>query len=342
MKIEMKLAFGPVLAAFAALAINVTPSQAVAQAKNCPAAVGAVLKTLKINPKAVLPRDIRLACIRTGNKPAMASRNVLNGFLVRAKIKPGPVKPANCLDAVLYATAIAGMPAKVATLPNLAAACKNAKGRPALASRNFSHVFVMKNKIAAAPAAPAALAKTCAGRITAISKGLKLNPKFANARDIATACKRGKGRPVLTMRNYLDRFVVMAKIGPSIIRRAPSCPGVMGAVSKTLALNPKFASPKNLVTACKNAGQKPVLATRNFLAAFAKKFKVDNGKPAPAKMAKSCVGRLSAVTKHLRMNPKFANAKDIATACKIVKGKPALASRNFAARFVKTFKITAK
>jgi len=113
----------------------------------------------------------------------------------------------------------------------------------------------------------------------------------------------------------------------------------MAIVSGTLALTPNFATPKNLATACQRAKGRPVLATANFLNAFVKKFKVANGKPAPAKIAKSCVGRLTGVTRALSMNPKFANAKDIATACKIAKGKPALASRNFSGRFVKTYKI---
>jgi len=313
------------------------------------AAVTGVIKTLKISPKAILPRDIRLACIRTGNKPALASRNQLSYFVNKAKIKPGPLAIGNCLDAVLYSTATAGMPAAAATLPNLAAACKAAKGRPALASRNVSHRFVVANKIAAAPAASAALAKSCAGRITAISKALKLNPKFANARDISVACKRGKGRPVLTMRNYLDRFVVTAKIAPSVLRtmpakpgagqRPPACPQVMAQVSKTLALSPKFATGKNLATACQRAKGRPALATANFLNAFVGKFKIANGKPAPAAVAKTCVGRLTSVTRTLRMNPKFANGKDIAMACKIAKGKPALATHNFTARFVKVNNI---
>ena len=53
-------------------------------------------------------------------------------------------------------------------------------------------------------------------------------------------------------------------------------------------------------------------------------------------MAKTCVGKLTSVTKQLRINAKFANANDIATACKIAKGKPALATRNFTTRFVKS------
>ena len=230
---------GLTLAGVIAVGAAIDASPAHAQAKNCPAAVGAVMKTLRISTKAVLPRDIKLACIRTGNKPALASRNLLGHFVGKMKIKPGPLAIGNCSDALLYTSTTAGMPPAFANLKDIATACKLAKERPALASRNFSHRFVVNNKLEGAKAAPADLAKTCTGRITAISKALKLNPKFANAKDIATACKLGKGRPVLTMRNYLDRFVVSAKIAPSVRKpgqagRAGQAAGLPGGLDQRL------------------------------------------------------------------------------------------------------------
>ena len=321
-------------------AIDATPAHA--QAQNCPAAGATVMKTLRISPKAVLPRDIRLACIRTGGKPALASRNLLGGFIGKMKIQPGPLAIGDCVDALLYTSATAGLPAAYANLKDIATACQRAKDRPALASRNFSHRFVVTNKLEAAPAAPADLAKICTGRVTAISTALKLNPKIANAKDLATACKIGKGRPVLTMRNYLDRFVVAAKIAPSVRKPAapakpPACPVVLTNVSKTLALSPKFANKKDIGTACQRAKGRPALATSNVLNRFVATFKItpDKPKPAPAAVAKSCVGKLTEVTKLLRIDPKFANAKDIAKSCRLAKGKRALASRNFTGRFVK-------
>lgn len=333
---------GMSLAAGAFVALTLDAAPVYAQGANCPAAVTGVMNNLRINPKAVLPRDIRLACIRTGDKPALASRNLLQRFIVANKIKPGPVAPKSCGDALLLVTTTAGMPAGFATLPNIGTACKNAKERPALAARNFSHRFVLANKVDAMPAADANLAKSCPGRITAISKALRLNPKFANAKDIATACQRGKGRPVLAMRNYLDRFVVTAKIAPSVLKAsgAPAgCPGAVTQVSKILSINPKAATPREVSGACNSAKGRPALAASRFLNRFIAKAKITAAKPAPANIAKSCPGRLMAVSKTLRLNPKFANPKDVATACRIAKGKPALASRNFLGRFIKVNNI---
>jgi len=335
-----------IVAAGLALALESAPAQA--QAPDCAAAVTNIVKTLRLNPKVVSVRDIHLACLRTGNKPALASRNLLQHFVTTAKITPGPVSPANCGDAVLFATATAGMPEAAAPMQAIGQACQATKGRAALASRDLAHRFVVANKLDQAKPADAKVANTCPGRIKAISAALKLNPKFANDADIATACKKGNGRPVLTMRNYLDRFVVTAKIAPSVLRpegkpgqQAAGCPDAVTQVMKTLAINPKIANPKNLATACQRAKDRPALASANFLDYFVKQGKItpDKPKPAPAAFAKSCPGRLMAVSKTLRINPKFANPKDVQTACARAKGKPALASRNFLGRFVTAAKL---
>jgi len=332
-----------IVAAGLVLALESAPAQA--QAPNCAAAVTNIVKVLRLNPKVVSVRDAHLACLRTGNKPALAARNLLQHFVTTAKITPGKVDPQNCGDAVLFATATAGMPEKAAPMQAIGQACQATKGRAAVASRDLAHRFVVAAKLDKAKPADAKLAKSCPGRIKAISAALKLNPKFANDADIATACKKGNGRPALTMRNYLDRFVVTSKLAPSVLKpgtqTAMKCPDAVTQVMKTVAINPKIANPKAMGTACQRAKGRPALASSNFLNYFIGKGKItpDKPKPAPAKLAKSCPGRLAAVAKTLRINPKFANKKDILTACKRAKGKPALASRNFLGRFVKVAKL---
>ena len=117
------------------------------------------------------------------------------------------------------------------------------------------------------------------------------------------------------------------------------CPKIMAGVTRTLQMNPNHASQKNLTIACKNAKNRPALATRNFSTAFVKQFKVGNGKKASASMAKTCVSKLTSVANRLRINPKFANAKDINTACGKALWKPAVATRNFTARFTSAYGI---
>jgi hypothetical protein len=155
---------------------------------------------------------------------------------------------------------------------------------------------------------------------------------------------------VLATRNFLDRFVVTHKIAASVRGpekpAAPEKPDDMAAkcgpmvaeVAKHLAINPKIANPKAIGGFCGRAKGRPALASSEFLNMFITKAKItpDRPKPAPAALAKTCPGRLLAVSKTLHINLKFANKNDILTACKRVKGKPALASRNFLARFVKT------
>jgi len=268
--------------------------------------------------------------------------------------------PKACMAAVGKSSKAAGLPAKFATQQNVATACKRAKSRPALALRNFSHAFVMKNKVEDLKPAPAELGKQCPGRLNAVSKTLRINPKFANKNDIVTACRLAKGRPVLATRNFLDRFVVTAKIGPSVrtasnekkpqpkkppqkkpANAAAKCGPLVAQVAKHNGINPKIANEKRIMSFCNRAKGRPALASSQFLNEFIKRGKITpvKPKPVPAKIAKQCPGRLLATAKTLNINPKFANKKDIVTACKRVKGKPALASRNFLARFIKTVGI---
>jgi hypothetical protein len=287
-----------VAAAFT-LAFETAPAQA--QAPDCAAAVANIVKTLRLDPKIVSVRDAHLACLRTGNKPALATRNLLQRFVTTAKITPGPVNPQNCGDAVLFATATSGMPENAAPMQAIGQACQATKGRAAVASRDLAHRFVVAAKLEAAKPADAALAKSCPGRIKAISAALKLNPKFANDADIATACKKGNGRPVLTMRNYLDRFVVTAKLAPSVLRPGPQagggCSGAVTQVMKTLAINPKVATPKNLATACQRAKDRPALASSNFLNYFVKQGKITPDKPKPALASRNFLDRFVTVAK---------------------------------------------
>lgn len=242
---------------------------------------------------------------------------------------------ANCPDAIIYAMATAGAPLKgMRPHQTRIGICKAAKGRPALATRNFAHGFVVARKVGPGKNPPKPAMQACMQRMSTVSRALQISPKFATPQNLGGACKSAGARPVLAMRNYLDRFVVQAKIAPSILR--PSCMQVMSGVTKTLQMSPKFATGKNLATACKNAKGRPAVATRNFTAAFVKKFKIENGKKAPANMAKTCEPKLTRVSKMLRINPKFANAKDIKTACGKALWKPAVATRNFTARFIKT------
>ncbi len=118
--------------------------------------------------------------------------------------------PKACLAAVGHAAKASGLPAKAADPRNIATACKRARERPALAMRDLTHHFVMAAKLDAAPPAKPEVAKQCPGRLAAVSKALRINPKFANPNDIKTACGRAKGRPVMAARNFLDRFVVTA------------------------------------------------------------------------------------------------------------------------------------
>lgn len=183
-----------------------------AQAADCSAAVGDIVKTLKISPKAVALQNVMLACIRSNNKPALAARNMLNRFVAEAKITADGIAIDNCQDAVLYSMATAGAPTDFSSPQNLTAACKNAKDRPALATRNFSHRFITANKITDGKPAKPEMAKTCIPKLTQVAKMLRINPKFANDKDIKTACGIAKGKPALATRNFTTRFVKTAGI----------------------------------------------------------------------------------------------------------------------------------
>ncbi|MEK9754664.1 MAG: hypothetical protein VW338_15830 [Rhodospirillaceae bacterium] len=145
--------------------------------------------------------------------------------------------------------------------------------------RNFSYRFVTAKKAETMPPAPDGLAKQCPGRLMAVSKTLHINPQFANPKDVQTACGIAKGRPALATRTFLDRFVVTAKIAPSVLaqkqgqpqRPDPAiakCAGVVGQTAKTLGIGPAHASQNDLNTSCAKGKSNPQLASFVFLNHF--------------------------------------------------------------------------
>jgi hypothetical protein len=82
--------------------------------------------------------------------------------------------PKACVAAVAKASQASGLPKEYVTPQNVATACKAAKLRPALATRNFTHRFVVKAKVEEMKPAADSLAKQCPGRLNAVSKALRL------------------------------------------------------------------------------------------------------------------------------------------------------------------------
>lgn len=266
--------------------------------------------------------------------------------------------PKACMDTMRKAASASGLPAKAVTPQNVGTACKNANSRPALALRNFSHRFVTANKIDAMPPAAAALAKQCPGRLMTVSKTLNINPKFANPRDVQTACGRAKGRPVLATRNFLDRFVVTAKIAPSVLvaekqpepQKQPvppkpanpaiaKCAGVVGQTAKTLAIDPKFANAKDLEVSCQKGKAQPQLASFVFLNHFLGANKITPATKIPPALAKQCTGRVASVAKGLRLDAKLNDPKMVAAACKHFRDHAAIAARDLLMRHLKAHKM---
>ena len=268
-----------------------------------------------------------------------------------------PANPKACSDAVAQASKQANLSPEVATPQNMAAACKNANNRAALAMRNFSHRFVMAKKIEEMPAAPDGLAKQCPGRLMAVSKTLHLNPQFANPKDVQTACGIAKGRPVLATRNFLDRFVVSAKIAPSVIAEnkdpAPKpgtppqkndpaiakCAGVVANVAKTLAISPKEANENDLNTSCAKGKAQPQMASFVFLNHFLGSNKITPETKIPEGLAKQCPGRVTSAGKGLHLDAPLLDPKRIVAACKHFKDHAAIALRDLLARHLKAHKM---
>ena len=119
---------------------------AAAQAADCEKALAEVSKVLQLNQKFANAHDIGVACNKAGKKPAVATRNFLDRFVTTYKIEGmGPAEAAaasRCPVALRSVARILHINATFANDHDIGVACNKAKGRAALASRNFLDRFV--------------------------------------------------------------------------------------------------------------------------------------------------------------------------------------------------------
>ena len=123
------------------------------------------------------------------------------------------------------------------------------------------------------PQEAAAQAASCENALAEISKGLRINQKFANAHDIGVACNKAGNKPAVAARNFLDRFVKTYKIeekGPAEAADASRCPVALRSVARILQINAKFANDHDIGVACNKAKGRAALASHNFLDRFVK------------------------------------------------------------------------
>lgn len=141
-----KAATAVVFSAALAVGLCFQSNEAAAQAADCEKALAEISKILQLNQKFANAHDIGVACDKAGKKPAVASRNFLDRFVKTYKIEEkGPAEAAaasRCPVALRSVARILHINAKFANDHDIGVACNKAKGRGALASRNFLDRFV--------------------------------------------------------------------------------------------------------------------------------------------------------------------------------------------------------
>lgn len=134
------------LSAAIAAGVCFPSNEARAQAADCEKALAEVSKVLQLNQKFANAHDIGVACNKAEKKPAVATRNFLDRFVKTFKIEEqGPADAAaasRCPVALRSVSRILHINAKFANDHDIGVACNKAKGRGALASRNFLDRFV--------------------------------------------------------------------------------------------------------------------------------------------------------------------------------------------------------
>lgn len=141
-----KTATAAVFSAALAVGLGFQSNEAAAQAATCENALAEISKVLQLNQKFANAHDVGVACSKASNKPAVATRNFLDRFVKTYKIEEkGPAEAAaasRCPVALRSVARILHINAKFANDKDIGVACNKAKGRGALASRNFLDRFV--------------------------------------------------------------------------------------------------------------------------------------------------------------------------------------------------------
>lgn len=166
-------------------------------------------------------------------------------------------------------------------------------------------------------------AANCVKRIGAVSKVLRVSPKFATRKRASAVCAQNRMRPVLSSASILRQYASATKIAakkapPAVMKR---CPAMVRQAVIASGANPKSASAENMKRACANAKGRPVLATAGFLGRMT--------------AGVACMDRTMASLRALRISPKAANPKTVRVACGKAKNRPVIATRNFLTRITR-------
>ncbi len=109
------------------------------------------------------------------------------------------------------------------------------------------------------------------------------------------------------------------------------CASVVGTVSKTLNVSPKFAEPKNIGRTCAMNSARPVLSSAEFLRRYVGVAKIA-GRKAPPQVIKACPGMVRKAVMASGAGAKAASAENVKRACANARGRPILATAGFLSR----------
>lgn len=178
--------------------------------------------------------------------------------------------------------------------------------------------------LAQAKPPPQSAMANCVKRIGAVSKTLRMSPKFVTRGRATAACRQNRAQSVRSsvsiLRQYASANKIASRTAPPPVVKA--CPGTVRRAIVASGANPKSASAANVKRACANAKGRPILATANFLG------RMTTG-------ANRCPQRVTASLRALGISPKVANPKHVQFACGKAKNRPVIATRNFLMRITK-------